>query len=49
MAGLMSLQRASEQAVHEAVRGKPKLEWKPQDTQGARNSRHLLGKAVDTE
>lgn len=49
VAGLMSLQRASEQAVHEAVRGKSKLEWKPQDTQGARNSRHLLGKAVDTE
>lgn len=43
------MQRAPEQAIHEAVKGKPKLEWKPQDTGGARNLRHLLGKAVDTE
>jgi hypothetical protein len=37
---------ASKKAVHEAVRVKPKLQWRPQDAAVARNVDHLLRKAT---
>jgi hypothetical protein len=44
-----SLQEAPERVIHDAIKVKPKLQWKPQDISVARNVESLLKKAAGNE
>jgi hypothetical protein len=46
---LESLLAASESVMHEAVRVKPKLQWRLRDVGNARSVEHLLKKAAGNE